>query len=123
MNEKNLNQIPPPPKRASSFSRALLIAIALILIAVLGFHLLMPILGITLAVSMAAWGAIIATIVFFCIAALLFFIVPAVLIIALSLLALFWVVVAVILFPILFPVIVPVFIILLFIGYARRKRA
>ena len=123
MNEKNLNQIPSSPQKTSSFLRALIIAIALILITVLGFNLLMPVLGIALVISFAAWSAIIATIMFFCIAALLFFIVPSVLIVLISLVALFWVVVAIIFFPILFPIVIPIFIILLFIGYARRRKA
>jgi len=102
--------------------KVLIVAIILILISVIGFHLLLPLLGIAIIMSGAAWGIIVATITLFAIATLLFFILPGILIILLSLFALGWVVLAIILFPFLFPLVVPVFIILLCIAYISKRK-
>lgn len=103
--------------------KALIVAIALILLCVIGFHLLLPLLGIAFVLTGAMWGVIVATITLFAIAALLFFILPGILILLLSLFALGWVIFSIIFFPLLFPLVMPVFIILLFIAYtARRNR-
>lgn len=118
MNESNI----PTSKKKSNFSRTLLIAILLIVIAVLGFHLLAPLLGIVLAVSLMGWTAIVVTVVFFSIATLLFFVLPGVFIFIISVLALVWVVLAIIFFPILFPIVIPFFIILLCIAYFQKKQ-
>ena len=106
-------------------NKFLLSAIVLILICVVGFHLLLPFLGIAIAMTGAAWGIIVATIAFFSITALLFFMLPVLVIILLSFFAFGWAILAIALFPFLFPLIMPVFIILLFIAYissaTRRK--
>lgn len=106
----------------SSFRKPLLIAIALIFLCVLGFHLLLPILGIAIAISAAAWGMIVASIVIFSIAALLLFAIPGFLVFLVLLVTLGWLVLAIVLFPIIFPIIIPIFIILAFIGYLRKKK-
>src|SRR5258708_2909341 len=93
-----------------STHKVLIFAIALILICVIGFHLLLPVLGIAIVMSGAAWGVIVATITLFAIAALLFFIIPGILIILLSLFAFGWVILSIVLFPFLFPLVLPVFI-------------
>lgn len=114
-----------PQKSGTSFAKLLLIAIALILIVELGFHLILPLLGIatviTVGVLAGAWGIVVGTIVFLCIAGLLFFIIPGALILLLGLFALIWVIIVVALFPVILPIIFPMLIILLFIGYIRRK--
>lgn len=113
--------LPPTPKK-SSLGAALLIAIALILISVVGFYFAVPLLGISLVLGTTAWMVILATILVFSIALLLFFIFPGLLIFIVSLFAFIWVLLAIILFPILFPIIMPIFIILLFIAYFRKKQ-
>jgi hypothetical protein len=114
-----------PQKNDHSFPKLLLIAIALILIVELGFHLILPLLGIatviTVGVLAGAWGIVVGTIVFFCIVGLLFFVIPGALILLLGLFALIWVIIAVVLFPVILPIIFPMLIILLFIGYARHN--
>lgn len=107
----------------STTQKILLIAIILILLSVIGFHLLLPLLGIAIIMSGAAWGVIVATIALFAIAALLFFIIPGILVLLLSLFAFGWVIIAIVLFPFLFPLILPVFIILLFVAYMTRKKS
>lgn len=102
--------------------KILLFAIILILICVIGSQLILPILGIAMVMTGVAWGIIIATITLFAIAALLFFILPGILTILLSLFALGWVVLSIILFPFLFPLIIPVFIILVVIAYLTRRK-
>lgn len=102
-------------------NKVLLLAIILILLCVVGFHLLLPLLGIAIIMSGAAWGIIVATVTIFTIVALLFFILPGILIALLSLFALGWVILAIVLFPFLFPLVLPVFIILLFIAYISRR--
>jgi len=117
------NHLPhsPAPKK-SGLSIALLIAIGLILISVVGFYFAVPLLGISLVVGATVWIAIIATIFVFSIALLLFFVIPGFLVFIISLFAFIWVLLAIVLFPILFPIIMPIFIILLFIAYIRRKQ-
>lgn len=103
-------------------SKALIVAIALILLCVVGFHLLLPLLGIAIVMSGAAWGIIVATITLFAIAGMLFFIIPGILIALLSLFAFGWVILAIVLFPFVFPLVMPIFIILLFIAYMTHGK-
>lgn len=116
------NHTPPVQHKRSGLGRASLTAIVLILVAVLAFHLFFPILGITLVLSMAALGFIIASVVIFGIIALLFFIIPGAFVIALIILALAWGIFAIIIFPIVFPIVIPFLIVLFFIAYFRRHQ-
>lgn len=102
--------------------RLLIAAIVLILLCVVCFYTLLPILGIAVIMSGAAWGIVIATITLFAIACLLFFFIPGILIILLSFFAFGWVILSIALFPFVFPLVLPVFIILLFIAYMSRRR-
>lgn len=119
-NNSQLSQI--PPEKNSTLKKALLFAIILIVVAVAGFYLAFPFLGIVIAMSATAWAVVVSTIVFFSVAVLLFFIIPGVLVFLLSVLALIWTGMAVVLFPVLFPIIVPVLIILLVIGFIRKRK-
>jgi hypothetical protein len=108
---------------STSIRRPLILAIVLILVCVIGFHIFLLFSGITIGIiGGAAWGIIVATISLFAIAGILFFVIPGILILLLSLFALGWVILSVVLFPILFPLVAPIFIILLFIAYASRRR-
>lgn len=101
---------------------ALIIGVLAIVILVLGYHLLFPILGVTVAVTAGAWAIIVGTIVVMCIAGMLFFIIPGILILILSLFIALWIVLAITLFPFLFPVLIPLLIILLFLAFIRRRK-
>jgi hypothetical protein len=118
------NQTPTPNRRAknSGIRKALCIAIILILLSVIGSYLFFPLLGIAIVIGAGAWGLIIVTAAVFTIAALLFFIIPGILIFLISSFAFVWVILAIVLFPILFPIIMPVFILLLFLAYITRQK-
>ncbi len=107
----------------NSTHKVLTFAIILILLCVIGYYAFLPFLGITILMTGMAWAIIVATISLFVIASLLFFVIPGLIIIVLSLFAVGWVILAIVLFPFLFPLIMPVFIILLFIAfYSGRNR-
>ncbi len=106
----------------SPFRFALLLAIALIFLSVIGFYFAFPLLGIVFVMSATIWGVIVATIVVFSIALLLFFVIPGFMIFLLSGFAFIWMLLAILLFPILFPIIMPFFILLIFIAYLCKKR-
>ena len=118
----NPNPNRPRPAKNSAIRKALCIAIILILLSALGSYLLFPLLGIAIVLSAGAWGLIIVTAAIFTIAALLFFIIPGILIFLISSFAFVWVIFALVLFPILFPIIMPVFILLLFLAYITRQK-
>lgn len=112
----------PNHQQNSSHNKPLLIAILLIFLSIACFYLVFPIFGITLAITGIAWGILIGTIALFSIAALLFFIIPGILILGISIIAFIWVILAIIFFPVIFPVVIPIFIILIFLAYMRRRR-
>ena len=103
--------------------KLLVLAIILILICVIGSQILLPLLGIAIIMTGVAWGIVVATITLFAVGALLFFILPGILTILLSIFALGWAILAIVLFPFLFPLIMPVFIILVFIAYFSRRKS
>lgn len=98
----------------------LIIALLLILAVVIGFHLLMPLFGVTLAITGAMWGILVASVTIFCVLILLFFLFSGGAIIALGCFGFIWVIIALILFPILFPLLVPLFIIMCLVGLLRK---
>lgn len=100
----------------------LILTIIILLALVIGWHLIFPILGGVIAITATAWLVIVASIVAFCIAILLLFILTGAGIFILAIFALIWIIVAVVLFPILFPILVPLFILFLFISYLRRRQ-
>lgn len=100
----------------------LFIAIIILLGLVVGWHLIFPILGGVIAITTLAWLVIVGSICAFCIGILFLFVLTGTGIIVLSVIALVWLVVAIVFFPILFPLLLPLFIIFLFISYIRRKQ-
>src|SRR5690242_9387655 len=114
-----MNEIP-PKSSGSALSKAISIAIALILlcaiISIIGFFWLFPIFGIAVAFTTGAFGVLIAIVILLSIALLLFFIVPFILVFLISILSLIAVIVSIIFFPIIFPIVIPILIILLVIG-------
>lgn len=99
----------------------LIIAIILILAVVIGFHLLFPLLGATLAVSGLMWGVLVASVTILSIIILLFFILSGAAIVFLGAFGFVCSVVAIVLFPIFIPLLVPLFILMCLIGLFRRK--
>lgn len=110
------------PKKLPSDSRKknVLIVLLLMLILLLSFHLLFPLLGISLVISATIWGVAIATIFLICVATMLFFLFSGVGIFILGLIVLGWTLIAIILFPLLFPIVIPVLLLMLLIGLISR---
>ena len=101
---------------------SLVMAIVIILAVVIGWHFLLPVLGLTLAITAGAWAVIVTTVAVFCIAVILFFIFGGAGMVVVGFVAVLWALLAIILFPVFFPIIVPLMIILFVIGLLRRKR-
>lgn len=108
-------------EKKKSFKKALLIALIVMVVLLLGWHLIFPILGIAIAITAVAWGILLASIVLLAVGTLLFYIFTGAGIFVICLLGLIWVIGALVAFPFLFPILIPLLIILLFIGFVRRK--
>ena len=102
--------------------KALIIAITVMLVLLVAWHLLLPILGIAVAVGVGAWAVIVGSVVAFCVAVFLFFLFSGIGSFIVGIFAFVWMIFAITLFPFLFPILMPLLIIVLFIGYVRRRR-
>lgn len=100
----------------------LLFTLILLLILIIGWHIIFPLMGGVIAFSVAAWGALIASVVAFCVAIMLLFVLTGVGIFTLGAVFFVWTLLAILLFPVIFPIIVPLLIIFFFISYFRRKQ-
>ncbi len=109
-------------KERSNLKKPIFIALLLMLLLVVAWHLFFPLLGIAIAISAAVWGIIVGTIVFLSVGTLLFFVFTGLGILIVSIAAFVWVALAIILFPFLFPIFIPLLIILLFVAYVRRRK-
>jgi hypothetical protein len=119
---QNPTPLPPiQPNHRSGLSKTVWVVIALILVCALLPHVIFPLLGIAFVLTAAALGIAVVSIALLAIALILFLIFPGSLIFVVGMFALVWVVLAIVLFPVLFPIIMPIFIILLFIGYLKRR--
>lgn len=102
---------------------ALVAAIFIILALIIGWHLLFPLLGLSLAaLTTSAWSFVIATIGVLSIAILLLVLFTGMGVFILGLFAFVWALLAILLFPILFPIIAPLMVILLFIRFLARRK-
>lgn len=116
----NRTEIAPARKdKPRRVRKALFASLILLVVLVSAWLIFFPMLGIVVAVGAGAWGVIVGTVIFLCVAALLFFIFSGIGIILLSLFSLVWVIFAITLFPFLFPIFIPLLIIVLFIAYSR----
>ena len=70
-----------------------------------------------------AWGLILATVIFFCVAILLTFVFMGVWLIVIGCLALVGIILAVVAFPFLLPLLIPLFILWAFCAWARKGKA
>ena len=102
--------------------RSLAIALIILLLLILGGHIALVLLNGAVAVSLTVWGLLVASVFFFCLSILLFFILTWTGVLILGFIAAVWTVLAVILFPILLPILLPLFVILFFVSYVRRKQ-
>lgn len=109
-------------KEKSLLRRLFIFALFVMLVLVIGYHFALPLLGVTVALTAGAWLLGVLTIVGLCLGVLLFFIIPAALVIVLAFIAFVWVVLVVSFFPILFPLLVPVLILVLVVAVITRRR-
>lgn len=109
-------------EQKKGIKRPLIVAIVILLVLVVGWHLILPLFGIVVGITAAAWAIAVATIVGLSVVGMLFFALPFFGIMILSVLAFLWVVVAIAFAPILFPLLIPLLIILLFIAFIRRRK-
>jgi len=119
---------PRPVKKQSKLynpmKMIILIALAVMLMLIVLWHLLLPILGISIvALTAGAWNIAIATVVIICISALLFFIVTGIGMLILSAFVLIWTIAAIVLFPILFPIVLPALLLMLVIGLILKRKS
>ena len=100
----------------------ILITLLVMLILVVAGHIILPMLGITIAITAGIWSVAIATVVLLCVSSLLFFIFTGIGIFILGIFAFAWTIAAIVLFPLLFPILIPVLLLMLMIGLIARKR-
>lgn len=100
----------------------ILITLIVMLILVVAGHIILPLLGISIAITAGIWSIASATIVLLCVATLLFFVFTGIGVLALGLFAFIWTIGAIVLFPLLFPILIPLLLLMLMIGLIARKR-
>ena len=108
-------------KRKSSIA-LFISAVILILALVIGWHLLLPFLDLSIVLGAGALGFIVASIVLLSIAIILFLMSAGIIAWILALLVSLWAVFTIVLIPIAFPLLIPLLIILFFIGFFTRRR-
>ena len=106
----------------NSTKNAAIILLIAMLILVIGFHLILPLLGITIAVTAGMWGVAISAVVVLCIASLLFFVFTGAAILVTALIAGIIAIASIILFPLLFPLLIPLLLLMGLIALLRRKK-
>jgi hypothetical protein len=111
----------PSVKKNNSLKIAILISLLAMLILIVAWHLALPLLGISIAVTGAIWGVAIATVVLLCIATLLFFIFTGFGIFIIGFFVFAWTLGAIILFPLLFPLLLPILLVMIFIAMMSRE--
>lgn len=102
--------------------RSLALVLIIVLLLILGGHIALALLTGAVTISLTVWGLLVASVFFFCVSILLFFILTWTGVLVLGAIAAIWTVVAIFLFPVLLPVLLPLFIILFFVSYLRRKQ-
>ena len=99
----------------------LLALIALIFVAVIGWHLFFPILGGVIAITATVWVALLTVVIAFAVGTLFLFIATGIGIFILGGFGVIAAILAIIFFPVLFPILLPLLVVFLFISFFRRK--
>ena len=102
-----------------TFIIAILIAL---LVIVTAWHIILPLLGVSIAISAAAFGIAVGTVVLICIATMLFFIFTGLGIFIAGGVIFTWSVLAIILFPLLLPILLPVLLLMLVVAFITRNK-
>ncbi len=101
--------------------RILGITFLVILGVIFGWFFFFPILGSVIALTAQAWAILVTSVVVFCVAVMLAFVIAGSGIFMLAIGAFIWTLLAILLFPVIFPILVPLFIIFLFISFIARR--
>lgn len=117
-----MTNTPVKENKNGALKKVILFTLLAMLILVAAWHLFLPMLGITVAISAGIWSIAVATIVLICIATLLFFIFTGIGAIILGVFVFGWTILAIALFPLLFPVLIPVLLLMLVVGLIARKK-
>jgi hypothetical protein len=102
--------------------RTLAIVLIILLLLILVGHITLALLHGAVAISLTIWGFLVASVFFFCLSILLFFILTWAGVLVLGVIAIAWTIFAIILFPVLLPIVLPLLLILFFVSYIRRKQ-
>ncbi len=89
----------------------------------LGLHLAFPAAVLGISITAGLWYAIVGSIFLFCALILLLFVVTGLGLLFLTLFAIGWFVIALILFPFLLPILLPLLLLIFFISLFRRQQA
>lgn len=100
----------------------ILVTLAIMLVLVIAWHLILSMLGITIALSAGLWGVAVITTVLICVATLLFFIFTGIGVFILGIFVFAWTALAIILFPLLFPIMIPLLLLMFIIGLIANKK-
>ena len=111
-----------PGNQHSTLKIVVLTTLITMLVLVLGFHILLPLLGISVIISANMWGVAITTVVIMCIASLLFFVFTGVAMILIGVCAGLFVILAVTIFPLLFPLLAPLLLLMIAIAFLIRRK-
>lgn len=112
-----------PAHSKSSTKKVILITLLVMLALVLIWQVLLPVLGISMAISAGLIGILVATVVLICVSALLFLVFSGIGIFIFSGFVFFWTIVAIVLFPLLFPILIPLLLLMFVIGYLARGKS
>ena len=110
------------PEKNSTLKKALLIALISMLVLLVAWHLFLPMLAITVAVTAAVWAVMVISVVLVASVVLLFYVFSGVGILILCALSVAWIIFAIAFFPIVFPLLIPLLILLLFVAFVRRNK-
>ena len=108
--------------KKSASKTIILTVLAVLVISLVVWHLLLPLLGISIIVTGSVWAVAVGTVALICVVSLLFFVFTGIGILLLSIGVLIWTILAIVLFPLLFPILLPALLLMLMVGYLLRKR-
>ena len=115
-------ETPTVQKDKRSISKTIVLTVlAVLVISLLVWHLLLPLLGVSIVITGGVWAVAVGTIALICTVSLLFFVFTGIGILLLGIGVLIWTVLAIVLFPFLFPILLPAVLLMFVIGYVLRK--
>ena len=114
--KKNKSKTQPKPAK-----KIILISLCVMLGLLIAWHLLFPLLGLSVEITTNMLGIAIATILLICIATLLFYILTGIAVLMLGLGVFIWTILAIIFFPLLFPILIPILLLMFVIGLIAGK--